>query len=136
MFVLDTDVLSDLIRKKPNPRLQKRIRKVPREHLCTTAVSVMELRYGSALRPDHQVFWRRLKENILSRVRILRFDSRAAIIAGDLRAKLRRRGRQIGQADIMIAAVALTHGIPLVTRNQSHFQRIPGLRLEDWTLRR
>lgn len=53
--------------------------------------------------------------------------------AADLYADLRRRGQLIGDADLFIAATALHHGRTLATANLGHFQRIPGLHLEDWT---
>jgi tRNA(fMet)-specific endonuclease VapC len=53
---------------------------------------------------------------------------RAAVLYGELY----RRGQLIGDADILIAATALVHGLQLVTENRSHFQRIPGLVLTSW----
>ncbi|HXG12549.1 MAG TPA: type II toxin-antitoxin system VapC family toxin [Gemmataceae bacterium] len=51
---------------------------------------------------------------------------------GRLRALLRRQNQLIGDLDLAVAATALTHGFTLVTHNQRHFSRIPGLSLEDW----
>ena len=132
MVILDTDVLSQLVRKRPSPALMERIRATPGNELHTTVVTVMELRYGSARRADHEAFWRRISESILSRVHILGFGTRAALLAADLRAWLEARGLPIGQADVMIAAIALAHDCAVVTRNVSHFERIPGLAVEQW----
>ncbi|MFX8339484.1 PIN domain-containing protein, partial [Acinetobacter baumannii] len=59
-----------------------------------------------------------------------RDDARAA---GEIRAELARRGTPIGPYDILIAGQAMARGLPLVSNNTAEFQRIGGLRLEDWT---
>ncbi len=132
IYLLDTDVLSQLMRKRAHAGLLARLRRQPAQALCTTAVNVMELRHGSARRDDHASFWPRIEELILSRVRILAFDEVAARLAGDLRAELERLGTPIGTADVQIAAVALANRATLVTHNTRHFGRVPGLEVQDW----
>jgi tRNA(fMet)-specific endonuclease VapC len=56
----------------------------------------------------------------------------AVVKASEIYAELRRRGAPIGDADILIAASALVHGFGLVTNNEVHFNRIPGLVVENW----
>ena len=67
--------------------------------------------------------------------RILPFDKSAAEVYGDIRATLERKGTMIGDRDCMIAAIALCHGLTVVTANVDEFQRVPGLSLEDWCVR-
>jgi tRNA(fMet)-specific endonuclease VapC len=62
----------------------------------------------------------------------LPFDDGAAEIHGQLRAKLAAAGTPIGPNDLMIASIALTNGLTLVTHNTSEFSRVPALQLEDW----
>jgi len=62
----------------------------------------------------------------------LPFDDHAALRAGDLRAHLARQGTPIGPYDMQIAAIALAHGLTLVTHNTREFARVPKLMLEDW----
>ena len=57
---------------------------------------------------------------------------RAAEVYGVIRAQLRRSGTPIGGNDMMIASIALASNLPVATRNQGEFRRIPGLRVEDW----
>ena len=64
---------------------------------------------------------------------ILDFDREDARAAGDIRADLKRQGMPIGPYDVLIAGQALARGLPLVTNNTAEFERIVGLRLEDWT---
>ncbi len=132
MYLLDTDVLSELIKRRPNLHLLTRLRQVPAETLFTTSIAVMELRYGSARRPDHEQFWVRVEREILSRVRILDLGVEEAIRAGDLLASLSRKGASIGLEDALIGGAGLAKGYTVVTGNTRHFRRIPGLRVENW----
>lgn len=64
----------------------------------------------------------------------LPLDDRAADKYGEVYAELKRRGNLISEIDIQIAAIALTHNLTLVTHNTRHFNRIPNLSIEDWTI--
>lgn len=131
MLLLDTNVLSEFVRKRPDPRVVQAARAAG-SALGTSSICVMELRYGCALRPDFRPFWERIEREILARVRVLPFDQEAARIAGDIIADLEAAGRPIGVEDAQIGATALAHDAGLVTFNTRHFERIPGLRIEDW----
>jgi tRNA(fMet)-specific endonuclease VapC len=63
---------------------------------------------------------------------VLGIDEPAADQFGRLKAILRRAGRLIGDIDVFIAGIALRHGLTVVTNNTGHFERIPGLPLENW----
>lgn len=64
----------------------------------------------------------------------LPFDDHAARVAGQIRVQLAASGRPIGPHDVLIAAIALTHNLILVTHNTQEFNRVAGLTLEDWEL--
>ena len=132
MYLLDTDVLSELIKRRPRLHLLARLRRAAPETLFTTSISVMELRYGCARRPDRDQFWVRVEREILSRVRILDFGAEEAVRAGDLLASLSLQGTPIGLEDALIGAVGLAKGYTVVTGNTRHFRRIPTLRVENW----
>jgi tRNA(fMet)-specific endonuclease VapC len=72
-------------------------------------------------------------ELLLESVHILPFTGKTAAHAATLRAKLEAHGRSIGPMDILIAASALEHALPLVTHNLREFQRVPGLQCETWS---
>ncbi|MBI3979310.1 MAG: virulence-associated protein [Chloroflexi bacterium] len=63
---------------------------------------------------------------------VLPFDVAAAGRCGQIRAHLERQGTLIGDADLRIAAIALVHDLAVVTGNVRHFQRIPGLAVQNW----
>ena len=71
-------------------------------------------------------------EGLAARLDVPAFDHRAAMHFGQLRAELTRSGMLIGPYDMMIAGHARSLGLILVTNNQKEFERVPGLRVEDW----
>lgn len=132
MFLLDTNILSELVKKKPDTGFMTRLRSEPPQSLHTSSICVFELRFGSALRDDFNIFWQRIMENIISRISILEFGEDEAYIAGDILAQLQKTGQVIGVEDIYIAATALSHKCILVTANTRHYERIEGLKIENW----
>ena len=134
MFILDTNILSDLIRKNANAGLLKKLREIPAESIYTTSINVMELRFGAAGRDDERKFWDRIKSEILSKVSILGFYEKEAVICGDILADLNRRGEKIGIEDSMIAAIAASHGFTVVTANTRHLSRVKSIRVENWLI--
>jgi tRNA(fMet)-specific endonuclease VapC len=133
MYLLDTNILSEFLRRHPAPHLIKRIRSEPSDNLFTSSICVMELRMGSALRDDFDVFWERVYREILSRVKIIPIGMDEAIEAGDILANLRKTGQIIGIEDVFIAASAITHRLTVVTANVRHFKRIEALKVENWS---
>ena len=132
MYLLDTNILSEIIKKKPNPGLIKRLRYEPHHFIHTSSVCVFELRFGSALRDDFNIFWQRIMDNIISRISILEFGEAEAIIAGGILAQLQVKGQIVGVEDVYIAATAISHKCLLVTANTRHYERIKGLKIENW----
>ncbi len=132
MYVLDTSVLSELMKRQPNETFVQRLRRQPSETLYTTAICVMELRYGAWLRPDHELFWKRIMQEILSRVQMLELDEPSALLAGDMLAHLKRVGHPVGLEDVLIGAIARARGYTVITRNLRHFTALPHVKVEDW----
>ena len=131
-YLLDTNVLSEVIRKRPEPRVVERLRDVPAGSIFTSVVCVTELRYGARRRPEGDVLWERIAREVLSRVRVLPFGDAEALRAGDLLAALESAGQPIGIEDVLIGATALVGSLTVATRNVRHFRRLPGLAVESW----
>jgi tRNA(fMet)-specific endonuclease VapC len=131
-YLLDTNVLSEVIRKEPNRGLLQRLSEVAARDVVTSAVCVAELRHGAARVANGARLWERIAREILSRVDILPLGEAEAVRAGDLLATLEAQGEPIGVEDVWIAATALEHRLTVVTRNLKHFRRIPGLASESW----
>jgi tRNA(fMet)-specific endonuclease VapC len=132
MYLLDTNILSELIKKKPHPDFISKLKSVPPQSLCTSCICVFELRFGSVLRDDFDIFWQRIMDSILSRISILDFGEEEAQIAGDILAQLQKKGQILGVEDVYIAATALSNKCTLVTANTKHYKRINRLKLENW----
>ncbi len=132
MFLFDTNMLSEVLKKKPSALLMQRLSAVPADLQYTSCICVMELRYGSSRRKDRDDFWKKIAEEILSRVKVLDVTAETAIIAGDLAAKLSLQGSGISPEDLLIGATALQADLTLITANIRHFEKIEGLRIENW----
>lgn len=126
MILLDTNVLSELMRPAPDPAVERWLAAQPDASLFISAITEAELRYGAALLPSGK---RRsaltaeidgmLEEDFDSR--ILPFDRLAAQAFAVIAADRRQAGRPISQADAQIAAIARSRGAALATRNVPDF---------------
>jgi predicted nucleic acid-binding protein len=132
MYLLDTNALSEPLKRRPSPAFVERLEGARGRRLFTTAICVMELRYGCARHAGGGPLWRRIEAEIIARVEILPIDRPIAERAGDLLAELRRAGRPPSTEDLLIAAASVVHGLVLVTHNVRDFRGMAGLRLEDW----
>ncbi len=130
MIVLDTDVVSELMRPHPADTLLARLAEVPSSEQATTAVTVGELAYG-AHRVDRPDLFERAM-GLLAGTCVLAFDEPATRHYGRLRSELERGGRRLDDPDLRIAAIVLAQQATLITGNTRHFRRVPGLAHEDW----
>jgi tRNA(fMet)-specific endonuclease VapC len=103
----------------------------PTEELAVTTVSIGELTHGAHKSARVTENLNRL-DILLGAVTILPFDERSARRFGALKAQLERTGTRLADLDLQIASIALEKDAPLVTHNRQHFERVPGLGLEDW----
>jgi len=101
-------------------------------HLAISSVTLAELIYGAekSAKPEANLA---IVEGFAARLAVLPFDDAAAAHSGQIRAELERQGRPIGPYDLMIAGHARALGLVVVTNNRREFERVPGLRVEDWT---
>jgi tRNA(fMet)-specific endonuclease VapC len=132
MFRLDTNTLSELWLERGHSELFRRLRFHRADSLFTSAVCVMDLRSGARKKNDGGALWEGIEATVLPRVQVLDLGEEEALLAGDLRSDLERRGRPIQTEDLLIAATALVRGYTVVTHNVRHFSPIPGLKVQDW----
>lgn len=130
-YILDTNICIYTIKNRPSHVRDAFI--IHQEQLCISTVTVMELIYGAekSAVPEKNLA---VIESFLARLTILDYDSPAAEHTGQLRAELQRQGQPIGSYDQMIAGHARSLGLIVVTNNQREFDRVPGLRIENWAI--
>ena len=128
-YLLDTNILSDLIRNPFGPVAQ-RIETVGAKAVCTSIIVAAELRYGSAKKGSPRLQAR--VEDTLATIPVLPLEVPADVDYGRQRVQLEASGQPIGGNDLLIAAHALALGLTLVTHNTRKFSRIAGLQVEDW----
>jgi len=131
-YLLDTNVLSELMKKRPRPEVVRRVRDLPPDETFTCAVCFLELRYGAARHPDRTRLWDRIQTEIRPLVSVLPLGYDEAIRAGEVLASLEAKGTPIGLDDILIGSTALVHGLAVATRSVKHLSRIEGLSVENW----
>jgi len=129
LWMLDTHALSELIRDPRGPVMQ-RLSDVAPDVVCTSIVVACELRFG-AQRKGSAVLTERVNA-LLDAMVVLPFDAPADDHYADIRATLERARTPIGSPDMLIAAHARSRALTLVTHNLREFQRVPGLKVEDW----
>ncbi|HEY1944598.1 MAG TPA: type II toxin-antitoxin system VapC family toxin [Roseiarcus sp.] len=128
-YLLDTNLCIRALRDR-SPTLRDRFNREA-DGLSISTIVLTELLHGAAksARPDAN---RREVENFAARLEVLRYDTAAAQHAADIRATLERRGQAIGGYDVLIAGHARSLGLIVVTGNRGEFDRVDGLRCEDW----
>jgi predicted nucleic acid-binding protein len=132
VYLLDTNIISEVLRRRPDPKVLARLREVAREQIHASVITLFELRFGSMLRDDATNFWQKIETDILPLVRWLDVDRSVASKAGDIAANLQRLGTPIGVNDCLIGGTALVHNLVLVSRNVRHFEKIRNLLREVW----
>jgi predicted nucleic acid-binding protein len=132
VYLLDTNILSEVARSRPHPEVLARFRAQPDSALFTSAICIEEIYFGIAAGPDRDMVRQRMEDRALFRVTVLAFDKAAAELAGTLRGEWKLRGTPVGYRDGLIAATARHHGLVLVTRNARHFDHVTALRIENW----
>ena len=128
-YLLDTNICIYIINEQPT-RVLQRVIQAGRESLAISTVTVAELAFGVAksTRPDS----RPKLENFLSKFPILDWGQDAAWVYGNVRKTLEAKGQRVGERDLLLACQALALNATMVTNNTREFERIEGLKLENW----
>lgn len=129
-FLLDTNICIYAMKNRP-PEVMARFRAVGKTAVAVSVITVLELRQG-AEKSQRTVQNHAALDLFLGSLHILPFDLEAALCGARIRADLEQRGLPIGDLDSLIAAHALALDLTLVTNNLGEFERVPGLRTENW----
>ena len=129
-FMLDTNIIAYARNNRPEAVLQRLLQHRP-EDICISVITLAELEYGvyNSLRPEQNQL---ALMTFLSSIAVVPFDADAAREYGLIRADLKKKGTLIGANDLLIAAHARALGVTLVTNNTREFERVEGLKVENW----
>ncbi|MGQ0584262.1 MAG: type II toxin-antitoxin system VapC family toxin [Reyranella sp.] len=137
MIVLDTDVVSELMRRVPDPRVMAWVAEQPMAGVFTTTLTQAEIFYGLALLPRG-----RRRDDLLTAARpmfdvdlagrVLPFDADAALVYPEIAAGRKQGGKPISQIDALIAAIVLSRGARLATRNVRDFADCGIVVVDPW----
>ena len=137
MIILDTDVMSELMRRERHPNVRTWLRAQPVEALATTTITLAEIGYGLARLPDGrrrfelEASFQTLVTRGLGR-RVLDFDARAAQVYGDMVAVRDAAGRPFRGFDGLIAAIARARDATLATHNIADFEGCGAPLIDPW----
>lgn len=136
MYLFDSDVLSQLAKKRRPEILMTKLAGTPLAAQFTSAVNVAEIYYGIFRMKGQEIHQKRLLEffggQVFPRLTILPFDEESALTYGRLKSELERKGQPRFEPDLQIAAIAMRHRLTVVTGNTRHFAGTMGLKVENW----
>ena len=132
-YLLDTCVISDFIRGEP--KVVSKMLSLPPNAIAVSTISRMEVEYGLSLNEERAKNLRPKIKVFFDSVHLLPFSGEDAVNAADVRSKLKKAGLPVGPCDILLAGAALNRDLVFVTSNDKEFQRVDGLRIENWISR-
>jgi toxin FitB len=136
MIILDTNVLSALMRQTPDKNVIVWLDKQPRTSVWTTSVTILEVGFGLQIMSlgKRRSLLIQAFEAVLDKIghRVAPFDAAAAQQAGDLMASRQKKGRPGELRDTMIAGIVLAHHATLATRNTMHFEDVSVPVINPW----
>ena len=127
-YMLDTDSVSFALRG--HGQVAARVLQHRPSNLCLSSITLAELRFGADMRRSQKLH--RLIDTLVDAITVEPFDMAAAARYGTIATVLARRGTPIGGFDTLTAAHALALGVIFVTDNSKHFNRVAGLKTENW----
>ena len=131
-YLLDTNICIYLIKKRP-PEVFQRFQQLQLKQLHISTITVFELYYGIEKNNSQKRNLLAL-ENFIAPLTVVDFNLDAAKKAAQIRSTLQNKGMPIGPYDTQIAAIALSLNMVLLTNNTREFERVDGLKLENWVV--
>lgn len=129
-YLLDTNICIYLIKKRP-PEVLERFKQHSPQDVAISTITLFELQYGVE-KSQYRQSSRNALAKFLSSLDLVDLDRASAIEAATIRAQLEREGIPIGPYDLLIAGLARSRNMTLVTNNTKEFERVVGLDLENW----
>ena len=128
-YLLDTDTCIFWLRGRASVR--NKLSAVGVEEIGISVITLAELRYGASSTSNRSTHHQNI-DHLISGLAVVGVSEEVTRTFGDIKAELRERNELIEDFDLLIASIAVTHGLVLVTNNVKHFERISNLSLENW----
>lgn len=129
MYCLDTDIIVSVLRG--DKELKRKVESVKPEEVAFTIITLCELFKGAYKAKDSAAALALVHE-IMRNYRLFSLNEKSAEFYGGDFNKLEREGKKTQELDLIIAGIAKSNNLVLVTRNRRHFENIPDLKLEEW----
>ena len=129
-YLLDTNICIYIIKKKPEAVIKK-FTKLRPGSVAISSITLSELYYGvvKSSKPNENMI---ALQEFISPLIVLDFTDQDALFYGKIRADLEKKGKPIGAMDLLIASIAISKELAVVTNNVKEFSRIPDLKVENW----
>lgn len=137
MIILDTDILSALMRNAPEKKVVSWLDRQPQGSIWTTSITILEIQAGlqsmpvATERTDVSQQFERLLDHIYHRIAV--FGEEAARLSANLMVSRQEKGKALDMRDTMVAGIVLAHHATLATRNVTHFSDIAAKVVSPWT---
>jgi len=129
-YLLDTNICIYIIKKKPEAVIKK-FTKLRPGSVAISSITLSELYYGvvKSSKPNENMI---ALQEFISPLIVLDFTDQDALFYGKIRADLEKKSKPIGAMDLLIASIAISKELAVVTNNVKEFSRIPDLKVENW----
>ena len=131
-YLLDTNACIVYIRNSQSG-VRRRLERLPKSEIAVCSIVKAEMFYGSMKSQNPSVSLA-VQQKFFKQFQSLPFDDEAALVFGEIRADLAKKGTLISGYDLQIAAIALANDLTLITHNTKEFGRIGNLKIEDWEI--
>ena len=128
-YLLDTDTLIYVFKRAGN--CLARLNRQNDSDITISTINLFELEYGMG-KSSNRIKMDRYVSSLCKRYIVLDFDREASLRAGVVRAVLHTQGTPTGPYDVQMAGIAMSKNLTIVTRDTREFERVPGLRVENW----
>lgn len=131
-YLADSNVWIHYLKRR-NSQVEERLHRTPAGEIAVCSVGWAELLHGARKYTNPEERVARIQRT-LAPYPSLPFDNAAAVHYAEIRDMLERAGTIVGANDLLIASIARAHNLTVATGNDGEFSRVPGLRVENWTL--
>ncbi len=134
MYLFDTDIITNIFKKKPSEYLCDKLKNIRKEHQFISTITLSEVSYGAYKSEQTSFHIDNLTRILLPSVTILDFDTNVSYICGRLRADMSSKGLILSWLNLQISSIEISNDLTLIAGNVKYFDRINDLNSGNWIL--